>query len=1519
MAKLDISDLDKLYDTFDSGHGPDHQQAVRDRSRVLAEMYAPDKLNLVDLAARLHDIGLAKGRESHEQRGAEMVVGDPRFKKLPKRQLRLLVNAIRQHRASTGKPRSIVGKIVSDADRIAGSDVAGALRRSFDYGQKHAPHLTEEGQYRRVLSYLAQKFAPEGIGRRHYFPETGKALADIFDPIIEMHKKDDLDAIRKILQSTQEQEKAAEFAPGLPDPRRFGNVPDLPKGRELLYVVQKHLADRAGPHFDLRFGENLGTKPSLFSWAAKHLPSEPGEKRMMFQQPLHTGQYADFEGDITSGYGKGKVKTHDKGRVVITKVQPDKISFVVTHKKHPEMFTMVRTSGAPTRGTERTKRTQGGSWLMINTTPTDVIAHKKVRYSKVDQADIEKLFSPDYLHEEKIDGAAALYKLFSDKIEILSYRPSTSGRPIVHTYRVGGTTGINIPKRLVGSVLRGELYGVRRDSGEAIPAQELGGILNASTSKSLKKQQAQGVELRNRIFNVIQLGKQRLSPDDPRRERIAQLEEIMQHLPQPKFGLPRRAETPDEQRKMWEEIRSGKNPLTEEGIVAWPAAGGKPTKVKLYEEHDVHVKDIFPGEKRLAGVGAGGFGYSTEPGGPRVGEVGTGFTEETRRQMLEDPDQYIGRVARVKAQAKFPSGALRAPSFLSLHEDYPGVKKTASAGELIVGTPSGNADTLYKIREILGGQNIPMLFEAEPQKWLEGSGGAFLHAPNMTVKRLQKHYPTIAALLEKRPDLLERVQQHGIIGIPPDSGQLPPQMINYVMGHEIGHGTGLGADPTYRTITQAFKPFKSPMMKALVGAAAATPWSEDASMLGNIGRGALGGALTSAPSIFEEMRADLRARKAISQLEGKQMPGWLLSALMPVHAAFYAAPSAAWGALGGAGVGLLQKLLQKKKKEKEPQEKGPQEKEPQKKEAAAGAIGAGLVGAGLAGPDIATKLIKDKTSKLFNAVVSQTPDYNARYNLRKALGAEEVPHMKLLEMMGDSAKSAPNSINYFAPTADNASFIQTVMTHKPEFAQFARKHGLVLSKGTLTPSSFAHEMGHATGLGQSGLYRKLIGKLYGSGKNSPAIGAVVGGLLGLATKHPKLGALAGGGAAALMHAPTLFEEGRASLRASNALKKLNLKSDQALPYMTYVAPAAGAAAVGAGTSLLAGKLRKLLTLAKKAHADGLTKSGSPHAAEGDYVLNLLAQMKRNPAIADKLYAAGMREKSKFIPKMQEQAMLQEQSDMTLAPTTLGQGATQLAMSPAFNVGVSGIGGGYRTARGLLGGAKGPGALASMWKAMQPRAVGSSVTQLASPTWLKFGAGLEGALGTLAAMNDPRYQRGEIPLWKAMIGQVGRMGQSSQIGMAKTMDKPYGTLKGMALSPLQGISSPIGTVTGFGQALGRLGGKVFGKESDMKVLESIIKKAIAAEGGEGTTLADLAKAAQIPDFEMHDEGPQVPDFMQPKRTSIRDWILSRIMGMPTGDIDNLRSALGGASRVAGFFKGAPRLKDQPQFDLSPFSE
>lgn len=475
--------------------------------------------------------------------------------------------------------------------------------------------------------------------------------------------------------------KRKEFAPGLPDPKRFGRVTTLPLNKPLSWVVQRHLAERAGPHFDIRFGPDRGNKPTLFSWAARRFPSQPGEKAMLFRQPLHTGQYADFEGEIVSGYGKGTVKTHDRGRVIVTQVTPDKIKFVVIHKKHPETFVLVRRSGPPAgTATARTKRTQGGNWLLINTTPTDVIKHKKVHYTKVPASDVEKLFDEKYLHSEKLDGAAALYTLLSDRIEVLSYRPTTKGRPIIHTYRIGGTTNIKIPKHLVGTVLRGELYGVRKGTEQAIPPQELGGILNSATLKALEKKRKQRVELRGAIFNILRYGKKKEIPlSAPLEERLKMLKEVMQYLPKKKFHLPRMAGTPEEQRKMWQEISGGKWPRTHEGIVAWPRAGGKPTKVKLYDEHDVYVTSIFPGKKGLAGKGAGGFKYSLKPGGPEVGEVGTGFSAETRRHMFEHPEEYIGRIARIKAQEQFPSGAYRAPAFLGLHEDYPGVTKPASA------------------------------------------------------------------------------------------------------------------------------------------------------------------------------------------------------------------------------------------------------------------------------------------------------------------------------------------------------------------------------------------------------------------------------------------------------------------------------------------------------------------------------------------------------------------------------------------------------------------------------------------------------------------------------------------------------------------------------------------------------------------------------------------------------------------------------------------------------------------------
>jgi hypothetical protein len=39
--------------------------------------------------------------------------------------------------------------------------------------------------------------------------------------------------------------------------------------------------------------------------------------------------------------------------------------------------------------------------------------------------------------------------------------------------------------------------------------------------------------------------------------------------------------------------------------------------------------------------------------------------------MWNDPEAFVGRVARIHSQEQFPSGAWRAPALIALHEDYP--------------------------------------------------------------------------------------------------------------------------------------------------------------------------------------------------------------------------------------------------------------------------------------------------------------------------------------------------------------------------------------------------------------------------------------------------------------------------------------------------------------------------------------------------------------------------------------------------------------------------------------------------------------------------------------------------------------------------------------------------------------------------------------------------------------------------------------------------------------------------------
>ena len=462
---------------------------------------------------------------------------------------------------------------------------------------------------------------------------------------------------------------AAEFAPGISDRSAMGDPSMLEQGSMVPYVVQLHKALRAGPHHDIRMG-----KDKMLSWATKKdLPKPGGKSIALFPQSLHDESYSRFQGTIGQGYGKGVVRQADFGKVLITHASPNKIKFTVAHHQMPEDFTLVRMAEKPGKKP---------AWLMMNTTPTETIPYKKEHYKKIPAEQIDKLMDPNYVMSAKIDGASSFLKLMKDKVDVLSYRTSKkTGGPIVHTHRMGlAGQRFDIPKELQNTIMRGEIYGTRAGKdGRAIPAAELGGLLNASLANSLESQKQKNIKMHMALFGAKRVGGKPWEGKTHEETRKI-IQGALKFLPKDMFGEPEYATTEEEKRRMWESITGHKHPLTHEGVVGFPVSGETPIKAKPVADYDVHIREIFPQiVGALKGKTAGGFKYSLTPSGPVVGETGTGMSAEERKQMHEHPEEYVGRIARIQSPEQFPSGAYRAPVYVARHEDYP--EKAAAAPE----------------------------------------------------------------------------------------------------------------------------------------------------------------------------------------------------------------------------------------------------------------------------------------------------------------------------------------------------------------------------------------------------------------------------------------------------------------------------------------------------------------------------------------------------------------------------------------------------------------------------------------------------------------------------------------------------------------------------------------------------------------------------------------------------------------------------------------------------------------------
>ena len=144
------------YDHFDAAHRRDHARRVIARAMLLQ----PTPLTYV--AAAMHDLGLAEGREVHHLASGRRIRACRDLQRwFSDEEVEQIAQAAEDHRASaTTPPRSRLGMIIAEADRDVEPETI--VRRTVEYGLSHYPELDREGHWQRTLQHLHEKYAEGG-------------------------------------------------------------------------------------------------------------------------------------------------------------------------------------------------------------------------------------------------------------------------------------------------------------------------------------------------------------------------------------------------------------------------------------------------------------------------------------------------------------------------------------------------------------------------------------------------------------------------------------------------------------------------------------------------------------------------------------------------------------------------------------------------------------------------------------------------------------------------------------------------------------------------------------------------------------------------------------------------------------------------------------------------------------------------------------------------------------------------------------------------------------------------------------------------------------------------------------------------------------------------------------------------------------------------------------------------------------------------------------------------------------
>jgi bifunctional non-homologous end joining protein LigD len=183
--------------------------------------------------------------------------------------------------------------------------------------------------------------------------------------------------------------------------RDFTKTPEPARGEASehgnRFVIQKHAAERAGLHYDLRL-ERDGT---LVSWAVRRgLPTVPGEKRFMARTEDHPMEYLDFEAWIPSGeYGGGEMRVFDKGTYEAPEWEDGKMTVILHGERVKGEYHLVQTK-------------QG--WLIFRSKRSGVVEGPPRLEPMMAEGGHDPFDDPDWVFEPKLDGVRTLAYVTTD-------------------------------------------------------------------------------------------------------------------------------------------------------------------------------------------------------------------------------------------------------------------------------------------------------------------------------------------------------------------------------------------------------------------------------------------------------------------------------------------------------------------------------------------------------------------------------------------------------------------------------------------------------------------------------------------------------------------------------------------------------------------------------------------------------------------------------------------------------------------------------------------------------------------------------------------------------------------------------------------------------------------------------------------------------------------------------------------------------------------------------------------------